>query len=224
MLRQRVDALVLLSLVLDETERRELQVSELPTIVIGGPAHDLRTVGVDDRAVAALVVRHLTELGHRDVAYVGGQDEAGGSVAVPYQRRDGFTEAMARAGHRVRPGWYADGRFSFAGGVAAGTALLDVHPDGRPTAVVCASDEMALGVVVAAHRLGLAVPGDVSVTGVDGHEYGEVLGLTTVAQDPGEQGRAAARAVVAEAQGMPPVVVPPSPAHLVVRHTTAPPR
>ncbi|WP_253206231.1 LacI family DNA-binding transcriptional regulator [Curtobacterium aetherium] len=223
MLRQRVDALVLLSLVLDETERRELQVSELPTIVIGGPAHDLRNVGVDDRAVAALVVRHLTDLGHRHVAYVGGQDEAGMNVAVPYQRRDGFTEAMTRAGHPVRTGWYADGRFSFAGGVAAGTALLDVRPVERPTAVVCASDEMALGVVVAAQRLGLVVPADVSVTGVDGHEYGEVLGLTTVAQDPGAQGRVAARAVVAEAQGAPPTVVPVSPARLVVRRTTAPP-
>jgi LacI family repressor for deo operon, udp, cdd, tsx, nupC, and nupG len=223
MLRQRVDALVLLSLVLDETERRELQVSELPTIVIGGRAQDLRNVGVDDHEVASLVVSHLIGLGHRDVAYVGGQDEAGISVAVPYQRRDGFSEAMVRAGAQPRPDWSVDGRFSFAGGVAAGTALLDVLARERPTAVVCASDEMALGVVVAAHRLGLDVPRDLSVTGVDGHEYGEVLGLTTVAQDPGAQGRVAARAVVLEAQGASPGPLPPSAARLVVRRTTAPP-
>ena len=223
MLRQRVDALVLLSLVLDETERRELQVSELPTVVIGGPAHDLRNVGVDDHEVAALAVTHLTGLGHREVAYVGGQDEAGFSVAVPYRRRDGFTAAMERAGAAIRPTWYADGRFSFAGGVVAGTALLDVPAAERPTAVVCASDEMALGVVVAAHRLGLDVPRDLSVTGVDGHEYGEVLGLTTVAQDPEAQGRVAARAVVLEAQGASPAPLAPSAARLVVRGSTAPP-
>ncbi|WIE60233.1 LacI family DNA-binding transcriptional regulator [Curtobacterium sp. MCLR17_032] len=223
MLRQRVDALVLLSLVLDATERRELQVSELPTVVIGGPAHDLRNVGVDDHEVAALAVTHLTGLGHREVAYVGGQDEAGFSVAVPYRRRDGFTAAMERAGAPVHPAWYADGRFSFSGGVVAGTALLDVPAAERPTAVVCASDEMALGVVVAAHRLGLDVPRDLSVTGVDGHEYGEVLGLTTVAQDPEAQGRVAARAVVLEAQGASPAPLAPSAARLVVRGSTAPP-
>jgi LacI family repressor for deo operon, udp, cdd, tsx, nupC, and nupG len=223
MLRQRVDALVLLTLVLDETERRELQVSELPTIIVGGPAHDLRNVGVDDHHVATLAVQHVTGLGHRDVAYVGGQDEAGMNVAVPYRRRDGFTDAMGHAGRAVRPDWYADGRFSFAGGVAAGNELLDVPARARPTAVVCASDEMALGVVVAAHRLGLAVPRDLSVTGVDGHEYGDVLGLTTVAQDPEAQGRVAARTVVAEVQGAPPTVPLPAPVRLVVRRTTAPP-
>jgi LacI family repressor for deo operon, udp, cdd, tsx, nupC, and nupG len=223
MLRQRVDALVLLSLVLDETERRELQVSELPTVVIGGPADDLRNVGVDDHEVAALAVAHLTGLGHREVAYVGGEDEAGFTVAVPYLRRDGFTAAMARAGAPVRADRYADGRFSFAGGVAAGAVLLEVPAPDRPTAVVCASDEMALGVVVAAHRLGLDVPRDVSVTGVDGHEYGEVLGLTTVAQDPEAQGRVAARTVVLEAQGASPGPLPPSAARLVVRRTTAGP-
>ncbi|WP_083393005.1 LacI family DNA-binding transcriptional regulator [Curtobacterium sp. MMLR14_010] len=244
MLRHRVDALVLLSLVLDETERAELELTRHPMIVIGGPAPGLRNVGVDDVAVAATAVGHLLGLGHRRIAYVGGQDEAGMNVAVPYRRRDGFLDAMAAAGLHVPPSWLADGRFSFAGGAAAGALLLGGSVSGctaasasgagsgagagagagRPTAVFCASDEMALGVLLAARRLGLRVPADLSVIGIDGHEYGAAVSLTTVAQDPEAQGRVAARAVLAEVDGARPGVLPPAPATLVVRGTTAPPR
>ena len=224
MLRHRVDALVLLSLVLDETERSELQLSRHPMIVIGGPAVGLRNVGVDDVAVAATAVRHLLGLGHRRIAYVGGQDEAGMNVAVPFRRRDGFVDAMAAAGLGVPEPWLADGRFSLAGGVAAGTALLSVPPSERPTALFCASDEMALGVLLAARRLGVRVPEDLSVIGIDGHEWGAAVGLTTIAQDPEAQGRVAARAVLAEIDGAVPEAVPAAPATLVVRETTGVPR
>jgi LacI family transcriptional regulator, repressor for deo operon, udp, cdd, tsx, nupC, and nupG len=228
MLRHRVDGLVLLSLVLDETERAELELTRHPMIVIGGPAPGLRNVGVDDVAVAGIAVEHLCGLGHRDVAYVGGQDEAGMNVAVPWLRRDGFVDALAARGIAVREDWLLDGRFSFAGGVDAGSALFGGGRGGAlgapPTAVFCASDEMALGVVLAARRAGLAVPGDVSVIGIDGHEYGEVTGLTTIAQDPVAQGRVAARAVLAEVDGGVAGPLPASPAHLVVRSTTGPPR
>ncbi|WP_267424966.1 MULTISPECIES: LacI family DNA-binding transcriptional regulator [unclassified Curtobacterium] len=223
MLRHRVDALVLLSLVLDETERSELELTRHPMIVIGGPAPGLRNVGVDDVAVAATAVGHLLGLGHRRIAYVGGQDEAGMNVAVPFRRRDGFLDAMAAAGLEVPRSWLADGRFSFAGGAAAGAVLLAESASERPTAVFCASDEMALGVLLAARRLGLRVPGELSVIGIDGHEYGAAVGLTTIAQDPEAQGRVAARAVLAEVDGARPGVVPPAAATLVVRGTTGVP-
>ncbi|MEK6311393.1 MAG: LacI family DNA-binding transcriptional regulator [Curtobacterium sp.] len=223
MLRHRVDALVLLSLVLDETERAELELTRHPMIVIGGPAPGLRNVGVDDAVVSHLAVRHLVGLGHRAIAYMGGQDEDGMNVAVPYLRHDGFVDAMASSGVDPRPTWMVDGRFSFAGGVEAGAALL-ADPTDRPSAVFCASDEMALGLLLAASRAGLRVPEDLSVIGVDGHEYGATVGLTTIAQDPEDQGRTAARAVLAEVEGLSTGPLTPAAAELVVRGTTAPPR
>ncbi len=223
MLRHRVDALVLLSLVLDETERAELELTRHPMIVIGGPAPGLRNVGVDDAVVSRLAVQHLVRLGHRAIAYMGGQDEDGMNVAVPYLRHDGFVDAMAAVGCAVRTAWMVNGRFSFDGGVAAGTELLAAESD-RPTAVFCASDEMALGLLVAAHRAGVRVPEDLSVIGVDGHEYGATVGLTTVAQDPEAQGRTAARAVLAEVEGHAPEPAGPAAVELVVRGTTGPVR
>jgi len=224
MLRHRVDGLVLLSLVLDETERSELDLTHHPIVVIGGPAPGLRNVGVDDLAVIETAVAHLAGLGHREIAYLGGQDEDGMNVAVPYLRRDGFVEAVRSRGLTVREDRLLDGRFSFAGGAAAAAHLFARPPGDRPTAVACASDEMALGVLLAAAQAGLTVPGDVSVTGIDGHEYGAVVGLTTVAQDPEAQGRTAARAVLVEADGVPAGPLPPAPARLVVRSSTAAPR
>jgi DNA-binding LacI/PurR family transcriptional regulator len=84
---------------------------------------------------------------------------------------------------------------------------------------------MAIGAMFAVQQAGLRVPDDVSIIGIDGHEYSIDYDLTTCAQDVQEQGALAARQVVAEVEGAPP------PAHfapadftLVVRGSTAPPR
>ena len=61
----------------------------------------------------------------------------------------------------------------------------------RPTCVVAASDEMAFGVMSAARRHGLEVPGDVSVIGIDDHVHAGIFDLTTVRQDVEAQGRQA---------------------------------
>jgi DNA-binding LacI/PurR family transcriptional regulator len=97
-----------------------------------------------------------------------------------------------------------------------------------PTAVLAASDEVALGVMGAAWRLGLRIPHDVSVIGIDDHPFGVAFDLTTIRQDVGAQARQAARILMEELT--PPVsrdagsakrtVFPP---HLVQRRSTAPP-
>jgi LacI family repressor for deo operon, udp, cdd, tsx, nupC, and nupG len=93
----------------------------------------------------------------------------------------------------------------------------------RPTAIVAASDEMAIGVRESARRLGLAVPGDLSVIGIDDYLLSEVLGLTTVRQDVAAQGRAAAelllRALLDDDEPTDEVVLP---TELIVRESTGP--
>jgi DNA-binding LacI/PurR family transcriptional regulator len=70
-----------------------------------------------------------------------------------------------------------------------------------PTAIFAGSDEMAFGAILAALEMGLRVPEDLSVIGIDDHAWSESFGLTTVRQDPFEQGRIAARTVVDELAG-----------------------
>ena len=101
-------------------------------------------------------------------------------------------------------------------------------PHLRPTAIFAASDEMAIGSILAARDLGLVVPRDVSIAGIDDHDLAEFFGLTTVAQFPRGQGELAVEILMEElephASPDEPVATP-LPFELRVRSSTAtPPR
>jgi LacI family repressor for deo operon, udp, cdd, tsx, nupC, and nupG len=223
-LRKRVDALVLLSLVFDEAEREQLELTEYPTLVIGGPAPGIRHLGIDDHAVAFRATKYLLGLGHRRIAHIGGQDEAGMNVLVPGERHEGYVDALAEAGIAARPEWSPNGEFTFAGGHDSMARLLEGAGEDRPTAVFAASDEMAFGAMIAIQHAGLRVPDDISVVGIDGHAYGETLGLTTFAQDPTAQGARAARVLLGELAGQPALPwFEPAPVSFVERTSAGPP-
>ena len=83
---------------------------------------------------------------------------------------------------------------------------------------------MAMGVVFEAARMGIRVPEDLSVIGIDDHEFSAAVGLTTVRQNPEEQGQLGIRMLVDELQGRPGAVHSMvSPHELIVRETTGPP-
>lgn len=222
-LRKRIDGLIVLCLVLNPGETEQLQSSEFPTIVVGGPGPGVRHMGIDDRAAAVLATGHLLELGHRSIAHIGGEDESGMNIAVPTERRLAFIDTLEKEGLSVRADWIVNGRFSFEGGCDAMSLILQSPPP-LPTAIFAASDEMALGAMVAIAKAGLRVPADISVIGIDGHEYGEVTGLTTVSQNPSRQGADAALVLLAELDGQAPTATfSPAPFELVIRTSTAPP-
>ena len=138
------------------------------------------------------------------------------------ERAAGWRDALIAAGIDVDPTLERHGQFTTAGGREAMRELIASSPD--LTAVFAASDEMAMGAILALREASLAVPDDVSVIGVDGHDLGELVGLTTFAQSASEQGAAAARIVLAMIGGL----VPPQeiimPTVFVERSSTAPPR
>ena len=82
---------------------------------------------------------------------------------------------------------YRRTELTIAGGYATGLSVL-ADPRHRPTAIMAGSDEVAIGVIVAARQLGIAVPDQLSVIGIDGHELAAMFGLTTLAQNPAAQG------------------------------------
>lgn len=103
---------------------------------------------------------------------------------------------------------------------------LLARPGPHPTAIFANSDEMAIGAILAAEDHGLRDPQDLSVIGIDNHELSESFGLTTMAQDPYEQGRLGARILLNELNGGPLTheTSTRAPAHLIERTSTAPPR
>jgi DNA-binding LacI/PurR family transcriptional regulator len=222
--RQRVDGVIAISIELGEAEIDRLLELDLPVIAIGGPNPRLTTLTVDDVSVARLATEHLLGLGHREIAHIGASHDFDLDFHIPTKRRQGFELALTDAGIPADSALYEPADFTIGGGFRAATRLLST-PDRRPTAIFAASDEMAIGAILAARELGFRVPEDLSVVGVDGHELGEFFRLTTVDQRPLEQGERAAEAIVAELQSSSTEVTPPEPGHLpyelVVRESTA---
>jgi DNA-binding LacI/PurR family transcriptional regulator len=84
---------------------------------------------------------------------------------------------------------------------------------------------MAFGVILAAEELGIRIPDDVSLIGVDDHDVAAVVGLTTVHQDVAEHGARAARIAIEQLTEQPTTTpTGPAPVRLIVRRTTAAPR
>ncbi|MFC0674099.1 LacI family DNA-binding transcriptional regulator [Brachybacterium hainanense] len=115
------------------------------------------TVRIDDVVGQGILVDHLVSLGHEDIAHVGG---VGSTVAR--ERADAFRAAMDRHGlgehARVEPG-----DFTEQVGQTAGSMLL--RGSQVPTAVTCANDVTAVGVLSAAREAGYDVPGQLAVAG-----------------------------------------------------------
>ena len=114
----------------------------------------------DDRLGAHLATRHLLDLGHRRIGLVGGPDYASSAARPP---QPGTAQALAEAGIPVDETLIAGDSFSMEAGEAAGRTLLD-RTD-RPTAIFAVNDNTAIGVMAAAHALGLRIPDDLSLVG-----------------------------------------------------------
>jgi LacI family repressor for deo operon, udp, cdd, tsx, nupC, and nupG len=222
-LRRRVDGVLVVGLPLGTYEVESLFALRLPVVFVGAGIEGRPTVRIDDYAVGRTAVEHLISLGHERIGHITGLPDLLSAWSPPIGRRRGWHDALASAGIAVPPEWMASGYFDMEGGRESAAALLEQAPE--ITAVFAASDELAMGVLLAARDAGLRVPEDVSVVGVDGHDAGELLGLTTVAQPAGEQGCAAARLLLemigsGDSSSAEPTLFP---TELVVRSSTASP-
>lgn len=193
----------------------------VPFVLINGFSAKIKApfVSPDDRGAMRLAVTHLAALGHERIGLA-----VGPKRFVPVRRKiEGFLRSMEEvlgipadeAAERIQ-----HSLFTLEGGQAAAAGLLEAGC----TAVVCASDMMALGAVRAARQQGLSVPGDVSVVGFDDSPLIAFTDppLTTIRQPVTAMGQAAVRALLEEVGGTPAphsefVFLP----ELVVRGSTA---
>ena len=194
--RKRVDAVIAIGVDLTEREIASLEQRGKPIVALGGAEPGVPSLTIDDRAVGLLATEHLLHLGHTRIAHLAGSGAAAMPNSVHGRRRYGFLEAMTAAG--LAPGGRThihETEMTMPGGYT-GTLQLLGHPGRRPTALFAVSDEVAFGAFRAAEHLGITIPGELSIIGIDGHEYAEMFGLTTVEQYPGEQGRLAVDVVL----------------------------
>ncbi len=141
------------------------------------PGHPFDHVGIDNTRGARLATRHLMELGHQHIAFLGG-DHSSDTIQ---QRVAGYVSALMREGATPSVRDCAETK---ADAMEAAIALLNEHPD--LTGIVCNCDVVAAGVTLGLARLGLEPGREVSVTGFDDIEDARLWSppLTTIAVDP----------------------------------------
>lgn len=156
---------------------------------------EVDSVEADSYGGAAQAVRHLLELGHRQIAFV-----SGSSVSTGSRRRSGYIDTLTAHGIVPPPEYIIPGDFTLEAGRRAGLQLLGLNP--RPTAVFVSSDIAAIGVMMAAESLSLSIPGDLSVAGFDNTLLALVSrpALTTVSQPKYEMGGQAVKLLLERLQ------------------------
>ena len=142
---------------------RQLVATGLPIAQVAPPADNAATlnVSIDDASAARTLTEHVIGLGHRRIALVLGPSNHDATA----KRHAGYKQALRGRGIELDRSLVVPGNFSFDSGRAAALKLLSVGR--RPTAIIASNDDMAAGVMAAAHEIGLQLPRDLSVCGFD---------------------------------------------------------
>lgn len=216
---RRVDGMLLTDLRRADHRLALVRELRLPAVSLGrlpGQA-GVAAVSMDDTRGITQAVDHLVRLGHRRIAHVAGDP----AMIHGWRRREAFGSAMAS--HGLDPALITDTDFSAAAGASATRVLL--RRSHRPTAIVYASDPLALAGLGVLRSRGLEVPVEMSITGYDGTEMARHAypALTTVDTDPAAWGEAAARTLLTVLSDGHAADVELPAGRLVLRRSTAPP-
>jgi LacI family repressor for deo operon, udp, cdd, tsx, nupC, and nupG len=225
---RRADGIVLLASmspfgnrVLSSTSHRALPIV-IGCETVSPELADFPGIHIDNFAAAREATEYLVSLGHERIAFITGQENS----LLTLDREKGYRQAMADAGRAAEARWIAEGNLSLDGAIEATQGLLALPRP--PTAIFCATDEMAIGCLHAVKSAGLRVPGDISVLGFDDNRYARCMDppLTTVMQPARLIGERVMQRLLQEIEngrtrGADSEIVP---HELVIRASTAPPR
>ena len=222
-LNKRVDGLLALNVPLADPAVLSLQELRVPVVTVGTAVEGMSGVLVDNVEVGRKATQHLLDLGHRRIAFFGDDLEEVHGFTAADDRRRGYDLALAEAGIEPDPAFVQRTGFSADGGEAALHRVVgNAHDSDMPTAIFAVCDEVAMGVMYAARSHGLHVPGDLSVVGVDGHDFAYLFDLTTVSQPVRDQGRIAARLLLEQVNRQRPASIVSVGSTLIHRVTTGP--
>ena len=228
--RHRADGVIVVSLRLTAEQLEAFRRSRLPLVTIDVAVPGVPQTLVDDVAGGRLATEYLLGLGHRRIGFVGDTmhgAQAAGRLRLGFvssQRRlAGYRQALAAAGLDADKDMVRRGPHGPGSAEALACELLALPAP--PTAVFATSDTQAIGVLAAADRCGVGVPGEVSVLGFDDIESAALLGLSTVHQPLWDSGAEGARRLCALLRGerlLP--LMQRLPLSVVARSTTGRPR
>ncbi len=198
-LHRQVDGFILLQPVSDiESICKFLLDHGIPGVRISQrPFEGFPWISVGDSEAADRMTEYLLKLGHRRIGFIVGHPDHGSS----HDRLAGYRSALDRHQIAFDPRLVEPGRFDYESGYSCARNLLSSNP--RPTAIFASNDPMAMGVLSAAHEIGLDVPRELSVAGFDDSPFARLAWppLTTVRQPIREVARLATEVLMQRLQG-----------------------
>lgn len=200
---------------------KELAATGLPSVFIDNPVEGDNTsfVTTDNADGARQALVHLIDLGHEHIGFINGNHYA----YVSRERRKGYEETLREFGLPCQEEYIREAASNEKLAEKEAIDLLQTHP--QITAVFCASDLMAHGVMRAAHQLGYVLPRDLSIIGFDDLVLAEYFSppLTTVHQDRYSLGYRACELLIEKIEGRETPASLVLPASLTVRESTGAP-
>src|SRR6202167_788449 len=201
--RHRADGVIVVSLRLSRQQLRSFQRTGVPLVTVGVLAPGVPQTVTEDVTGGRLATEHLLSLGHRRIGFVGDTARRMSATSLGFSasqyRLTGYRQALAAAAVGYDPALVRRGPYGAVNAEALAAELLAL-PD-RPSAIFATSDTQAMGVLTAADRCGLPVPGELSVIGFDDIESAALLGLSTVRQPLERSGAEGARRLCALLRG-----------------------
>lgn len=219
----RSDALVLIDVAVDDEDAAAFVAQGGCAVSVGFKTLALSSVTVDNVAAGHTATELLVHHGHRRIGLLSLHSGDSLNFSIPSQRAEGYARAHSAAGLTPDPALTVFTSNSWAEARQAAHVLLDTAEP--PSAIFSMCDEQAFGAMLAARDLGLRIPDDLSLVGVDDHDQSRLVGLTTVRQHVADQGVAAAELVLRALES-----ATSAPQHLqldselIVRTSVGPPR
>ncbi|HEY5810750.1 MAG TPA: LacI family DNA-binding transcriptional regulator [Povalibacter sp.] len=220
----RVDGVILTPPLSDSAAVAEaLDEDDIPFVRIAPATRSdpSRSVFANDRECSAAMIRQLAAMGHRRIGFLLGHASHAGTT----QRYMGYCDGIRQSGLQVDPALTLEGEGSFDAAIVRTRQWLQMPPALRPTAIFASTDQMAAGVLRAAHELGVSIPRQVSVVGFGDDPLALQVWpkLTTIRQPLHDLARQAAALLLSQLQSQPAPAQPlqrvePS---LILRQSTA---
>ncbi|WP_042351114.1 LacI family DNA-binding transcriptional regulator [Bacillus massiliigorillae] len=219
---RNLDGIIIQGLKVDDPYVQEAQQSSKPCVFIDIPIDAPNTgyVTTNQTESATQATKYLCRLGHECIGFINGHDTA----HVSKERLRGYQQALEECELPFKPEYVYNGEFDEDKAKQCAISLILSYPE--ITAIFCASDVMALGVMKAARELNISIPDQLSVIGFDNILLSEYVtpSLTTVSQNPYEMGRRAADMMISLIEGKETDRIVVLNNELVLRDTTASPK
>jgi DNA-binding LacI/PurR family transcriptional regulator len=159
------DGLIVITPALDTPVISAISARNVPFVVVGAEYDDpaIASVDIDNHQCARDITQYLISLGHREIAHIAGPENS----QCSRQRIAGYRDAMTRAGLPVDENWIVHTEYYVADTPDTPLTFLQSCGSRRPTAIVCSDDHIALRTLDACREMGIRVPQDISITGID---------------------------------------------------------